>query len=115
MPVEPQDSIEKECYYPDDVQTVDGFTIRDTFAFWDVQDDDDADDLPEDANYGLWLPVTPLSNGEADAWLSAPRMLRELLVEAEADVDDSFRVLEMEKGPADHDAYDVEIEYPYQS
>jgi hypothetical protein len=114
MPVEPDDSVLKEVYYPDDVTEVDGFQIRERFAFWDSDDSDDSEELPEEARHGLWLPVTPLGHGEEESWLSAPRQLREALVEAEVEAGDSFRVLEMEKGPADHDPYEVEIEAPYE-
>ena len=112
MPVNPRDSVEKECYYPDDLADGVGFVIRE-FAFWDASDDDDAEELPDNAQYGFWLPVSPMSDKDVDAWLSAPRALREDLVDNDAEEGSSFRVLEIAKGEADHAPYSVEIEIPY--
>lgn len=107
MPVEPSESIRKEVLYPDDLPGH-GPLVVDEYLYWECEDPDDREELPEDANYGTWLPVQ--DGAEERVWISAPRALREFLEEEGAEEGTCFEVLELAKsGPEDHAEYEGEF------
>lgn len=65
-----------------------------------------AEEVPyDDAKYGLWIEV------DGDRFASAPEQLREFLgnaVEEHGTTDLVFEVLEAERGPRDHDPWELE-------
>lgn len=83
-------------------------------AYWDAEEPDDASDLPDDARYGWWLPVTPVGE-DGELWMASPRAIREELLELGIEPGEPFRIVGLEKGPADHDPYEAEVEYPYET
>lgn len=123
MPRSLDESTRKDAIYPDemartgDSYLIDADRLNGTVQTWDASDPDDAEALPEDAQYGEWLPVIDAVDPEygEPVWLAAPRALRETLLEAGAEPGDAFRVLAVEKGPEDHDPYEIEIEHPYET
>lgn len=118
MPSTADDTVKKEVLYPDE-SVGEGLVARDEYGddsaimFWNAENGDQ-DVLPDGARYGWWLPVTLIGTDE-HAWLASPRGLREAIVENGIKPGDAFRVIGCEKGPADHDPYEVEIEYPYET
>lgn len=107
MPVDPEKSIEKKVLYPDDLPG-EGFVVREYLYYESNEVEED------DAQFGMWLPVKKVGIDE-ELWMNAPRNLRERLVRLDVEEGDAFRVLEAERGPADHDPWEFEIEYPYES
>lgn len=107
MPKKPEETTVKDVQYPDDLPG-EKWTISE-YLYWDASDEEDREDLPEAAQYGLWLPVHEAGNGEATTWLSCPRALRVALEEAEVAEGTTFEVLDIQKGPNDHDPYTVDI------
>lgn len=112
MPKSPEDATIKDVLYPDDLPGKGFETVE--YAYYDADDDDDAEELPDEAQYGLWLPCMTPVGADEKKWVSAPRGLREALLEAEYEEGEPFRVLEVDRGPDEHDPYEIEIEYPYQ-
>lgn len=106
MPVSPEDSVKKEVLYPDDLPGME-LEIREN-AYYDAEQDEDAKHLPEKAQYGLFLPVKDVAGD--DLWASAPRGLREALLEAGLGSGDSFIVTDLQKGSAEHDPYQATVE-----
>lgn len=111
MPKTPEEATAKDALYPDDLPGKALEIVE--YAYYDADDDSDADHLPDDARYGWWLPVSEVGVEDSDIWAAAPRDLREALIDVDAAEGDAFRVIEVDKGPKDHDPYQVEIEYPY--
>lgn len=106
MPVSPEDATTKDVQYPDDLRG-DKWTILD-YLYWDAAEESDAEELPDDAQYGLWMPVKKAGT-DAETWASCPAALREELEERGVEEGDTFEVLEIEKGPRDHDPYAVDL------
>lgn len=107
MPKTPEEATLKEVQYPDDLPG-EKWTIVE-YAYYDAQDEDDAQELPEDAQYGLWLRARWVGTDE-ETWLAAPRSLREQLLDLDLDEGDHFEVFEVKKGPGDQDPYHVEMD-----
>jgi len=106
MPKSPEDATTKDVLYPDDLA---GKKLQiEAYAYWDASDEEDRAELPEDAQYGLFLPVNTTTGDDGRVWASAPRALRDDLMRHEVGEGDWFEVLEVEKGPADHDPYHLE-------
>jgi Fe2+ transport system protein FeoA len=107
MPKSPEEATTKEVQYPDDLPG-EKWTIVE-YAYYDAQDEDDAEELPEAAQYGWWLRVRPAGR-DSETWASAPRDLREKLLELGLEEGDTFEVYELKKGPGDHDPYHAEVD-----
>jgi hypothetical protein len=105
MPKSPDEATTKAVQYPDDLPG-EKWTITE-YLYWDASDEADREELPEDAKYGLWLPVRRAGT-DAETWASCPRALRDWLIENDADEGDTFEVLAMKKGDAPHDPYAVD-------
>lgn len=112
MPTDAEDTVTKDVLYPDDLS---GETLEidpenrlnGGLAFWQSDIDADAEELPEGAKRGWWLPVDSAEHGET--WASMPRELREQLIENGLQSGDIFEVLSLEKGPGETDPYMAEI------
>jgi hypothetical protein len=105
MPKTPDETLLNGATYPDDAPGR-KWTILE-YAYYDAQDPEDAAELPDGAQYGLWLHVEETGT-DADTFLAAPRSLREFLHEEGAEEGDTFEVFEMKKGDGQHDPYHVE-------
>lgn len=118
MPSKPEDTVRKDALYPDELVgqglEPDPTRLNGGLAYWDASDDDDAEELPDDARYGWWLPVTHVGE-DTEVWMAAPRSVREAILEAGIEPGEAFRIVGLEKGPADHDPYEAEVEYPYET
>lgn len=109
MPTEPSESIKKEVLYPDDLPGY-GPLVIDEYLYWECEEKEDRDDLPEGARYGTWLPIQANGSETAPEWIAAPRCLREFLEEVDAEQGTCFEVLELEKFEhADHAPYEGEF------
>lgn len=108
MPTEPSESIKKEVLYPDDLPGY-GPLVIDEYLYWETEEQEDREELPEEARYGSWLPIQ--SNGETSPeWIAAPRCLREFLEGVDAESGTTFEVLELEKsGHEEHAEYQGEF------
>lgn len=118
MPVSSRDRLSKDALYPDEL-VGQGLVpcpdrLNGELEWWDASDDDDAEELPDDARYGWWLPVQPVG-GDEKVWMAAPRAVSETLDELGVEPGEAFRFVGLEKGPADHDPYEAEVEYPYET
>lgn len=111
MPLDPEDAATRDVLYPDELEGE--ALVLDEYAYYDADDEADREELPEAAQYGLWLRVSPVGVDDGETWIAAPRSLREALYFEEAEEGDAFRVLSVERGEAEHDPYEVDIEYPY--
>lgn len=117
MPSKGRDTTTEEVLYPDSLPGK-GFQVREEATneghiwFWDAEED--GAELPDDANFGWFLPVYHPVGTDVERWVSAPRALRDALVDGwDWDEIDAFRVLEVEKGDLEHDPYEIEVEIPY--
>lgn len=106
MPKTPHEATTKEVQYPDDLPG-EKWTIAE-YAYYDSDDPEDAEELPEDAQYGYWLRAEKAGTDD-ETWLSCPRTVRERLLEEEAEEGDTFEVLELKRGDAEHDPYHAEL------
>lgn len=111
MPTDPEETL-RDGIYPDDLRQMDRIILHDRYAegFWNADDDDDAQDLPDDCGHGWWIPISSGGPSDEPRWLSAPEELRTWLVRKDLDPGDRFRVKSIERGPEDHDPYEMEIE-----
>lgn len=96
------ESVRKDVWYPDDLPDLGRIEL--------VSDaPESADEVPyDDAQFGQWVEV---ENGEGTVWAAAPEQLRSFLgasIEEHETTDLVFEVVDCEKGPADHDPYEVE-------
>lgn len=96
-------STEKDVLYPDD--------LAGRGPLWIVaQEPLEADDVPhDDAQYGMWAE---LPEDDPAEYLAAPRQIRELIGEAWEERPDAellgIEILEAERGPQDHDEWEIE-------
>lgn len=99
MPRDLEETIGKEVYYPDEIPELGTVELvsRAVYEPDEVEHDD--------AQYGLWMKV---ENGDGEKWISAPSALREAIAEKDSDV---FNVRSVEKGPADHDPYQIDVDF----
>lgn len=111
MPVSPTDSL-RDALYPDDLPQEERIIVHSKFSegFWVAEDDDDAQDLPDDANYGHWMPVVGSGPDDEPRWMSAPEAVRAWIVKKNIEPGDHLRVRTIEKGEMDHDPYEVDLE-----
>lgn len=94
-----KDSVTGDVLYPDDLEGRNLELVSEGPI--------DAENVDhDDANYGMWMRV---SNGERKYWAVCPSALREEFGEVEAEPGHAFRVESIEKGPKDHDPYEIEI------
>lgn len=109
MPTKAEDTVKKDVLYPDDLDgatlEIDGERLNGVTAFWHAQDENDAEDLPDGAREGWWLPVDSAEHGKV--WAAMPRALREEIIDH--DPGEIFEVVRLEKGPGDTDPYESEI------
>lgn len=111
MPESGRDTVSKDVLYPDDLT---GETLiidpadrmNGEMLFWNAEDEGDSEDLPDDARYGYFFPAIHPEHGEI--WVSAPRELREVLVD-KINPGDEIEVLSLEKGPGETDPYMAEV------
>lgn len=96
-----KDSVTGDVLYPDDLEGR-NLELVEARPFEAEEVDHD------DANYGMWMRV---SDGERKYWAVCPSALREELGEIGAEEGHFFRINEIEKGPMDHDPYEIEIEH----
>lgn len=117
MPTSARDTVKKDALYPDELVgeslEADESRLNGELEYWDASDQDDADELPDDARYGWWLPVRIVGTDD-ERWMASPRAVREAFLEEEISPGEAFRIVGLEKGPADHDPYECELEYPYE-
>lgn len=113
MPTKAEDTVTKDCLYPDDLtgRTVEidpEQRLENGLAFW-RPDESEADDeqTPEGARHGYWLPVDDADDGEV--WMSCPRDLREAMLRNGVESGDVIEILSHEKGPGDTDPWMAEI------
>lgn len=106
MPKTPHEATIKEVQYPDDLPG-DKWVITE-YAYYHADDPEDAEELPEDAQYGYWLRAT-MAGTEDETWLSAPRTIRETLLEEGAEEGDTFEVMDLKRGEGDHDPYHADL------
>lgn len=106
MPKTPQEATLKEVQYPDDLPG-EKWTIVE-YAYYDADDDEDAEELPDDAKFGYWLRVEKAGTDE-ETWACSPRTVREHLLENGADEGDTFEVFEMKRGDGPSDPYYAEM------
>lgn len=105
MPKSPDETLLDGATYPDDAPGK-KWTILE-YAYYDSEDPEDAEVLPEGAQYGLWLHVEETGT-DAETYLASPRSLREFLHENGAEEGSTFEIFEMKKGDGQHDPYHVE-------
>lgn len=105
MPTEPEDSL-RDALYPDDLTGAGRLRIRE-WAFYHAREDDDAEQLPDDANEGWWLPV---HIGDTERFIAAPEELRQELIRKDAGEGTVFKVSSCERtGEEDHAPYAVDV------
>lgn len=95
------ESVDDGVLYPDDLEGKTLELVGDRPVEADEVDH-------ENAQYGMFVQV---DDGTGEKWASAPRGLREFLghaVEEHGTTDLVFLVSEVEKGPRDHDPYEVD-------
>lgn len=112
MPTRADDTVTKEVLYPDDLtgETLEidpEGRLNGELAFWNAEDPEDTEDLPDGAKRGWWLPVDSADHGQV--WASMPRDLRESLAEKGLTSGDIIEVLSHEKGPGDTDPWMAEV------
>lgn len=109
MPTKAEDSVRKDVLYPDELQGKSLIARGEdgVLAFWDAEDDDDAEELPEDARYGWFLPVSDVYD-DWTGWASMPRSLRMELLKADVKPGDGFHVKRLQQ---DEDAEEETAEY----
>lgn len=113
MPTSARDATTDDALYPDQLPgrrlELDPDRLDGELEVWDARDDDDAEALPDGADYGNWLPVVDHSGPEArEVWASAPRGLLEELLEAGAEPGDYVEVGAHHRGDAEHDPHTFE-------
>lgn len=106
MPVDAKDSVTKEVLYPDDLtgETLEidpNGLMNGAVQFWDAEEEA----TPDGAKYGLFCPVDSAEHGEV--WASAPRELREAMVDLVPG--DIIEVLSCEQGEGDPAPWYVDI------
>lgn len=106
MPKTPHEATVKEVQYPDDL--VGEKWVIDEYAYYDADDPEDGEELPDDAQYGFWLRATKAGT-EEETWLSSPRTIRERLLEENAEEGDCFEILELKRGDGPEDPYHAEL------
>lgn len=101
MPRDLAETVGKDVYYPDDLAGLSTIRLENPSEVWEP------DEVPHDeAEFGLWM--------EADVGLDetkficVPSQLRDAIHNADSD---TLRVEKCEKGPRDHDEYDVEVTF----
>lgn len=114
MPTDAADTVSKDVLYPDDLQ---GRTLEldpderlngQGLAFWRADDEGDAEQLPDGAKRGWWLPVDCADDGQV--WASMPRDLRVTLIEKGLGSGDIIEVLSLEKaGPGETAPWFAEV------
>lgn len=115
MPTSAQDTVRKDVLYPDELAGR-GFRaspgqLNGEIVYW--MSEEDGEDLPDDARFGWWLPVE--DTDEWTGWIASPKALREALLEVEIEPGEWFRIVSVDRGDDDHDPYEIEIEYPYET
>lgn len=97
-----KESTVKEVLYPDDLQGRGPIEIV-------SEEPIEADEVPiDDARYGLWAEV---AEGHDFRYIAAPRQVRELIgeaIEQNGGLPVVIEVLEIDRGPLDHDEWEVE-------
>lgn len=113
MPTKSRDTIEQDAQYPDSLTgmgwVIDPDRLNGEVLYWDADDPEDQEDLPDGAQYGWWLPVHPAGEPDLARWAAAPRALREAIADLALEPGDAFEVTDVESGEAEHDPYTVEV------